>query len=459
MTDRAAAIAAHRFGLGPRPGELSQIAPDPAAWVRAQIDGPASLPAALIPFTGTPARLAAIGSARREGPQAAQKIAQKIASEETGAEILARYAVRATTAAPFRERMVAFWANHFSVSRFKAYVPALMTAFEREAIRPHIFGPFSALLRAAVLHPAMLLYLDNVSSVGPNSTIGRRAGRDLNENLAREVLELHTLGVDGGYTQADVEQLARALTGWGYRDMVAGRQAERARQALAGESIDAAPFAVFYPAMHEPGGKTLLGRDYRADGGREVLRMLDDLAQHPATARFIATKLCRHFLADAPDDADIAAVAETFTRTQGNLATTMRALIDRERSWAPTQAKVKAPDDVVVATLRAVGITAPRRPQVIVPLAQMGQAPFSANSPQGWPDTAAAWLSPASLMRRIEWAGAVAARTPTRLHPAALLDDALGPLASSSTSAAVAGAATREDAIALILSSPEFQRR
>jgi uncharacterized protein (DUF1800 family) len=340
---------------------------------------------------------------------------------------------------PFIERLVLFWGNHFTVSVQKPVIAALVNRFEVEAIRPHVMGRFADMLKAVARHPAMLLYLDNAQSFGPDSQAGRRRGKGLNENLAREILELHTLGVDGGYTQADVIAFAKILTGWTL------------------QSRDRASFA-FQPRAHEPGTQRLLGRSYGAGDINDGLRALDDLARHPATAHHIATKLARHFIADEPPADAVAQLAEVFSRTDGDLAAVSRALVMMPASWQQPMAKFKTPYEFAVSALRLTGIE-PTPQQAVLGLAALNFRPFGATSPAGFADTTAGWLSADAVLKRIEWARALALRLPPQVDPKALADQAIAPVMREDTRFAIAGAASGHDGVALLLSSPEFQRR
>jgi uncharacterized protein (DUF1800 family) len=436
-----ACIAASRFGLGPRPGDLAAIAGDPRGWLAGQLERPDSMPAPLAKLAPSAARLAGLRRlvlARRQQPEDFRAEMRAIYLEEAGRRTQA--AVASTT--PFFERLVLFWSNHFTVSATKPVVAGLAGAFEREAIRPHLGGSFLALLRAVATHPAMLLYLDNAQSIGPDSPAGRRLGKGLNENYARELLELHTLGVDGGYGQQDVQALARILTGWTVRR---------------GDQPDSGEFT-FNPRLHQPGDKMLLGRSYQEEGRAEGEQALAALAAHPATARHIATKLARHFVADQPPPAAVARLAAVFSESGGDLPRLHRAVIELPEAWATPLPKVKSAQDFALSAWRATG-TMPEGAAAVGALRALGQTPFAAPSPAGWPDTAADWLGPEALMRRLEWAGRLAAGVDPTLSPVALADATVAPVATPDTLAAIARAPGRRDGIALLLASPAFQRR
>jgi len=298
------AIAANRFGLGARPGELAAIEPRPQQWLLDQIEGPARMPAAIRDLPDSATVLADVDKLRRE-----QRTMQRAAEDDPDTDLVntygrtvrklymdqvhARYRAAASTDYPFHERLVHFWANHFAISADKQPIPAIAGLFEAEAIRPNVAGNFADLLMAVEQHPAMILYLDNQRSVGPGSTAAKQANRrsgnrnvGLNENLAREILELHTLGVDGGYTQQDVTTFAKVITGWSIGGAAPnGRFAE-------GEP---GTFE-FREIIHEPGSQTVLGNKYSQSGLQQGKAVLNDLAMHPATAQHLASKLARHFV-------------------------------------------------------------------------------------------------------------------------------------------------------------------
>ncbi len=430
----AAHIAAIRFGLGPRLGEA--LPEDPREWLEAQLDQEAPLPPAPSTADGLRAHAADIEERQRNGgilPGRGQ------VASLMRAETLAWAERRLTTVQPFRERLVDFWVNHFTVSRRASIVGALAGAYEREAIRPHVTGRFADMLVAVARHPAMLLYLDNAGSVGPGSRIGQRTRRGLNENLAREILELHTLSPAGGYSQADVQEFARILTGW---------SVARAQE----------PFGyLFRPNAHEPGPKRLLGREFGAgeEAGEAALRFL---AAHPATARHLATRLVRHFVADQPPPEAVRAVENTLRETGGDLGAAARTLIRLPQAWEPPLTKFRSPADYVLAACRATGLPTERAAMVLTGLAGLGQPLWTAPQPNGWPDTAAEWATPEAMMRRFDWAYTLAGRL-GRTDPREVAAAALGPLARAETVTAVSRAGSLRDAITLLLGCPEFMYR
>jgi uncharacterized protein (DUF1800 family) len=475
-----AAIAANRFGLGARPGELARIAADPRGWLRGQLTPEPALPAPLAALPSTAdddaaftrwlaslnlGRGAAAGAMASPAPNAMASDNRKLGVEQSYARALlpgyaaaveARFNVAATTDRPFFERLVHFWSNHFTVSAAKPNVIALPPAFERDVIRAHVMGRFDDMLMASTRHPGMLIYLDNYLSVGPNSFIaghpnyltrglrGRVSG--LNENLAREILELHTLGVRSGYTQADVTSFARILTGWSVRGP---------RQA--GPDGD---LFHFQPASHEPGTHVLLGVSYPQAGVEQGEAALRALARHPATADHIAAKLARHFVADDPPQAAVAKLARVFRDTGGDLAAVSAALIDLPRAWSPAPAKLKPPEDFVVSGVRAMGGPRLTGLQLIAVFDRMGQKPYWAPGPDGWADVAANWIGPDPIWKRIEWADAAGkAMANAGMDPAALAADVLGPTVSPATLEAITRADSPAQGLALLLASSEFQRR
>lgn len=345
----------------------------------------------------------------------------------------------------FGERLAMFWANHFAVAISKGGdVHMLAGAFEREAIRPHLFGNFEEMLIAVETHPAMLFFLDNQQSVGPNSRANKNGKRGLNENLAREIMELHTLGVDGGYTQADVTSLARIITGWGvYRD-----------------EKHPGPMGRFYfnDNNHEPGDQTLLGITYGDNGEQQGRAALRDLARHPATARHLAYKLVRYFVSDQPPPELVAKVAAAYTKSHGDLSATYLAMIDDEQSWSPALTKLRPPLDFVVAMIRSSGIT-PKPEQILSVLKALGQPLWNPSGPNGFPDVTAGWGSSEGLATRIDAASLFAHQISDAVDPRGFMADRMGPLLSEETRQAVQRAQTKAQGLTIAFLSPEFQRR
>lgn len=446
-------IALNRFGMGARPGDEETLRGAPRGWLNAQVrrDRPA------LPVYGrlrsSEQILRAIFEGRRTSPQAQAAAVRRAYRRDFYPSLVTRARLMIASDTPFADRMLLFWSNHFSLSTTRRISGAAIPAFEREVIAPHVFGRFSDMLRAAARHPCMLIYLDNVASMGPNSPLGiRRRQRgnpgSLNENFARELLELHTLGVDGGYTQDDIVELAKALTGWGHGGIRLGNQ----------EAPVHGRFQ-FFEIAHEPGARRILGQAYPEGGAEQGLAVLDDLARHPSTARHIARKLARHFIADDPPEPAITHIAQVFAETDGDLAAVSRAIIALDAAWADPLAKVKTPYEFVIGVHRAAGRIRARRQEINEPLRVLGQVPFSAPSPQGWSDRAGDWIAPQSLMRRIEWTRRLAATLPSSLAPADFLEAVIGPVASADVRLWVARAPSHDAGLAMIFASPEFQRR
>ncbi len=428
--DIAVAHALARFGLGRRGAE--SLPTDPAGWLRTQLHAPD--PTRLPQPPSSAQGLAALRADRQNKPPAGESQSRALFRQDAMGQLNNAL----TTPAPFRERLVWFWTNHFTISLRRPVCAALVGAFVEEAIRPNITGRFADMLLAVMRHPAMLLYLDNVGSVGPDSPAGQRSKRGLNENLARECLELHTVSPAAAYTQADVTNFAKVLTGWSI-DMRADPPGFR-----------------FRPFAHEPGEQTVMGR--RVPEGEEGgIAALAFLAAHPATHRFLATKLVRHFVADDPPQDAVRQIEAVLRDTRGNLGAAAEALITLDAAWQP-RTKLRSPLDFVVASLRALDAPPPDQPWMIGALAGLGQPLWSAPQPNGWPDKAADWAAPEAMVRRVDWAYAVAGRV-QGADPAEVAEASLGPLMKPATLEAVHRAASRRDALTLLLSSPEFQRR
>ncbi len=460
-------IAANRFGLGARPGDLGKIEPQPQAWLLDQIQGPSRLSDDIRALPDSSVVLREVAELRRE-----QRSQQNNSSDEAAPDIVekygkvirkhyieqahARYHAAATTDYPFHERLVHFWSNHFAISADKQPIPAVAGLFESEAIRPNVSGNFSDLLLAVEQHPAMILYLDNQRSVGPDSTLGKRASRGsragkvgLNENLAREILELHTLGVNGGYTQNDVTTFAKVITGWSI-----GGEAENGRFAEG----EPGTFE-FREVIHEPGTQKILGKKYSQSGMDQGTAVMHDLALHPSTAKFLATKLARHFVADEPPTELVDKLAATYLENGGELSAMYETLIAAPQSWEKPFAKYKTPHDFVISTFRAFDYAPDKAKFVIAALDLMGQTPYRPGSPAGWPDTAEQWGGADALYKRIEWCNTVARFVGSRANPVDLGDAVLGPVFGAETRKAIARAESNVQGITLLLAAPDFQRR
>jgi uncharacterized protein (DUF1800 family) len=362
------------------------------------------------------------------------------------AEALARLQRAVIADCGFTERLVVFWSNHFCISAGKGGLARMWAgSFEREAIRPHVLGRFADMLKAVEQHPAMLFFLDNQQSLGPESRAGQERKRGLNENLAREIMELHTLGVGGGYSQDDVTSLARIITGWSF----AGRQGK----------LGTPGSFVFNADAHQPGPQRLLGKVYQDDGVAQGEAALADIARHPSTAQFIATKFARHFTSDDPPPALVARLREVFGTSDGDLGALAVALVDSDEAWQPPLTKMRSPYEYLVATGRLLARIPDEPSRYLGGLSVLGQPLWSPAGPNGFPDTNAAWAAPEGMKLRLDVAAQVASRLGDNIDPRELLEMAAADAASPETRRTVERAESRQQALALLLMSPEFQRR
>jgi uncharacterized protein (DUF1800 family) len=477
----AAAIAANRFGLGARPGELAGMG-DARGWLSAQLrsappaPGNAGLKSSLEVMQGAAdlalkvQETAGIGTEQpptesnsSDSAAIRQQRQQQVANRLPRyfapiyqADAVARLQNAVTTASPFAERLVQFWSNHFAVSVDKVPVLALAGCMEREAIRPNILGNFRDLLLSVEKHPAMLMFLDNQLSMGPASPLAARGGQrrrqlGLNENLAREILELHTVGVDGGYTQADVTSFAKVITGWsvgGLRNLPGRLQ----------DTVAPGSFT-FRPMIHEPGPQTVFGRRYAQDGLAQGEAVLRDLAASPKTARHLATKLARHFIADDPPPSAVDRLTRAYLNSGGHLPAVYQALIDAPEAWSQDSAKFKTPNDYVVSVYRGLELPLPDGQRAPGTLTMLGQQQFRPGSPAGWPDRSADWDGSAALLKRIELADTLAQSVSATRDANALAPQLLGATLSEATRTAIARADSPAQALTLLLTAPEFMRR
>lgn len=388
-------IARNRFGLGARVSDPRLE--DPKGWLLDQLKGePPSLtrqPPTDIEVAGA---YNAYMSAIRRQDQQDLKTAANVSTRLMIREVLTLLTTQVMSERPFAERWVAFWANHLCVSSgTETRIAPLNGAYERQAIRPNVFGAYEDMLLASARHPAMLLYLDNTESVGPNSAAVRRSAdrprarrhTDLNENYARELLELHTVGVHGGYDQDDIRQLAAVLTGW----------------TLNGASgIGIGPFGYrFVEELHEPGNKTVLGVRYKESGEAEGEKVIHDLARRPETAEFIATRLVRHFVSDDPPASAVARIKKVWVDTGGDLRQVAIAMVKLDEAWDLEHRKFRTPQDWVVAALRAVGARRVDR-KISEMLRTLRHQVWAPPAPTGYKDGVSEWADPDSLMKRAE---------------------------------------------------------
>ncbi|MGJ3646912.1 DUF1800 domain-containing protein [Sphingomonas sp. GlSt437] len=376
------------------------------------------------------------------------------------AAVGARGQVAVGTDTPFVERMVHFWANHFAVSADKLTTIGMAGLLEFEAIRPHVLATFGQMVNAVERHPAMLLYLDQAQSIGPNSMVGERAanrpnGRrpGLNENLAREIMELHTLGVRTGYTQADVTEFARAMTGWSISGLARGPYAK-----LLGINDNPGEFT-FVDATHEPGTRTIMGKRYGQSGERQAQAVIDDLVAHPATATHIATKLARHFAGDTPPPALVDRLRTCYLQTGGHLPAMYRVLVDAPELWVEVPTKFRSPWEWSVASFRALQVKDVPAQQFTGMVQQLGQPVWRPGSPAGYEDLNATWAGADAVMRRVEAAERMAAKAGATVDARALANRLYPGGLSAATKQAIAQADSPQQALALLLVSPEAMRR
>lgn len=463
-----AALALNRFGMGPRRGSIAQIKSDPRGALLAEIARPraGTLDVAL-PTSAQAFRTVADANAERRARQIVAAKAKRAAdSMGEGNEAAGNQSEAATPADPvpdagrriyldeaqarintalgaevgLAERLVWFWSNHFCISANK--IQSMSGAYEREAIRPHVLGRFVDMLQAVTRHPAMLFYLDNTASLGPNSVAGINRTRGLNENLAREILELHTLGVRGGYTQEDVIAFAKVLTGW--------------TMIPAGDNPEHGGEFSFNRRLHEPGLQRVLGKGYDDQGMEQGRAVLNDLAAHPATATHVATKLVRHFIADEPPQAVVEKLAGTFRDTNGDLKAVTEALLTAQEAWDAPVTKLRRPSDWVIAMVRAASTPADAA-RFTAGQATLGEPLWRPPSPRGYTDDEGTWVD--GMGRRLDIANFYAERIAGRIDPREVMETVLGSTLSAQTVQAVDRAESRQQALALLFMSPELQRR
>lgn len=427
--DQAALHVLNRVAYGPRPGDIDKLRQSGVqAYIEEQLNPP-PLPLALAQ------RLDQLETLKWSAGEALAKF-QEARGMEQGErrEVVARMASEAAEARLLRaiesprqleEVMVDFWYNHFNVFAGKGQDRALVASYERDAIRPYVFGSFRQMLGATARHPAMLFYLDNwVSKAG-----------GLNENYARELMELHTLGVDGGYTQKDVTELARMLTGWTYAPR---RDAQ----------------FVFDPRRHDNGAKTWLGKPVTARGVAEGEYALDVLAAHPATARHISRKLAQYFVADTPPPALVERMAQSWSASNGDIRAVLRTLFASQEFMDQQYAgaKFKTPYQYVVSASRAAAMPVGDVKPLVGILGRLGMPLYGCQTPDGYKNTESAWLNPDGLSRRISYALALSGAA-----DAGTVQQALGPSVSKRTADIVADSNERLRA-AMLLGSPDFMQ-
>ncbi|HYZ30946.1 MAG TPA: DUF1800 domain-containing protein [Crenalkalicoccus sp.] len=435
--DMRTATAAVRFGLGRRPQDPQPG--DPVAWLDRQI-GPVApqrtAPGLAPPLTFQQALAAYYQvTIREKGDQTAKREMTRLTENDA----IAWTGHCLISDAPFQDRLTNFWVNHFTISRRVHNAGIFVGPHLRDVIRANLFGRFTDMVIGTARHPGMIVYLSNGRSTGPNSMVGRRTSRGINENLAREIMELHTLSPAAGYTQEDVTSFARILTGWGVE-----------------RQPDSHGFR-FREQMHEPGPKTLMGRTF-PEGEEGGIQALTFLAEHPATHRHLAEKLARHFMSDDPPKAAVDRLYAVLRDTRGDLGAACRTLVRLPEAWNPPLSKVRSPADYVLSVGRAIGAPPALAERLHESMRQLGQPLWTAPQPVGWPDRAEEWAVPEALMQRIEWAYTLAGRGGTAPAPE-IARAVLGPLAAEDTLREAARAGSPQDALTLVLVSPEFQRR
>jgi uncharacterized protein (DUF1800 family) len=443
--DAATAQAFTRFGLGGRQDD--PVPADPVAWLMAQIACHDPAPVAGMPTLQQNLTLEYQGEQAPDG-SAARTAAEAALQAAFAADVQSFLTYAVTTTVPFRERLVWFWSNHFAIMALSGTVMAAAGPYIRTAIRPNITGTIASMLQAVVTHPAMFCGLDGEVSVGPQSQEGMAALRqgkavNINENLGREILELYTVGIDAGYTQADVDALAYLLTGGDEANTLGGTLGY-----------------VYNPRKQQPGNFTLLGVTYPGTQSG-MMSALHDLGTNPATYAHLAAKLVTHFVSDTPSAADIAVVTQAFASTGGSLPAAHAAIVGLQSAWVPLQ-KLRTPQEFVVAALRASNATAATIAAMPAPLAgtlsSMSQPLWQPQFPNGWSDLAADWTGPQPMLMRADWANAYAA-TITGSTPQAAAAASVQPLLSSRTAAFLQGVTNVPEQFALLFCSPEFQRR
>jgi uncharacterized protein (DUF1800 family) len=455
----AAFIAYNRFGLGIHLKDQKQPY-NPKQWLFNQLTQYTITPeewkhqpksSSIIAQSMNPK----MSAMRKSDKQATRKMMKQKVRRLYQEAVQARTLSALNTQTPFIERLVHFWANHFAISVQKPNVRALAGSYELEAIRPYVLGNFKDMLFAVEKHPAMLLFLDQAKSMGPDSLAATKRNQrkpnkksGLNENLAREILELHTLGVRSGYSQQDVTELAKALTGWSISN-------QKKKQA----AIDGKHGFAYRPNIHEPGTRSILGKSYPQSNQMQAEAILDDLANHPATAKHIAEKLATHFVSDHPPQSLVDKLANTFLKNKGDLKAVYITLINAPEVWATTSSKFKTPWEWVISSLRGLGQTELHKIKMAQLMNQLNQPVWAPGSPAGYDDIAATWASPNALMQRVELAQVYSKRMGRHFDARQLIDQLLPDAVSNSTRTQIQRAESPSTALALLLVCPEFLRR
>ncbi len=444
-------IAVNRFGYGAKDDELVQAKADPKKWIKSKL-----LP---ISFNTSLPHSNDILIAHHEYIQQKKleksnknKIKENLQSSNNMIKNITRDAITnmsvdtiihaVQSSHSISWRLLDFFSNHFSVTANGRLLLGLVGTLEREAIAPHLLGNFEDMLMAVEQHPAMLIYLNNEKSFGPNSKIAKKRKLGLNENLAREIMELHTLGVDGGYNQADVIELAKGITGWTIKNY----------------KKDHGVGFIFRESGHEPGSRILLGKKYTEKGVDQGQQMLRDLAMHPATAKHVCFKIAHHFVSETPSSALLKKMESTWLKTRGNIKQIMYSLFEAEEAWLDSPQKFKTPREFFISSYRAIEPENVNPKLILRSLTSLGQQPFKSGSPAGYSDSASDWLGASALMARINWSTMASAYL-KKPNAEKIMTLALGDNVSQNTYQSVMRAESRKQAVTLLLMSPEFQRR
>ena len=456
-----AAIATQRFGLGPRPNEIAAINHHAEGWLLRQL----SMSPALSFDTSLPdsAHILAAQTQYKQANKAYKKQQQANAVEsntmaatetqnktpkdpsyafykQLTADALQQAIVSENS---FNWRCLDFFSNHFSVTAQGSVMTGLCATLEREAIAPNLFGRFEDLLLAVCKHPAMLIYLNNENSIGPSTRYAKK-NRGLNENLAREILELHTLGVNGGYQQQDVTELAKGITGW----------------SVAKPGKDKQQGFIYRAKKHEPGTRLLLGKSYAEQGLQQGELMLKALANHASTARLISTKIVQSFISDQAPTQLVDHLTAAWHASKGDLKVVFKALISHPRAWQVQQQKYKTPREYVVSTYRTLASKRLSIKQAQSALKTLGQQPFKAGSPAGYSDQQRDWDGASALMARINWVSQLAGKKRLeKINIDTLIETSFANTLSTNSYQMITRAESRQQALILLLLSPEFLTR
>lgn len=459
MTNHLAVIATNRFGMGARDHEIKDAQSDPQGWLQKHLTIPVldnSLPDSSTVISQY-AEFRASKNAEKSSQQQKNQSSMMVPIRRNYFQFCSDTLTRSIESPhSFSWRLLDFFSNHFSVSAQGGLMTPLAPTLEREAIAPNLFGTFAGLLIAVEKHPAMLVYLDNEKSIGPDSRQANylkknsKRTRGMNENLAREILELHTIGVNGGYQLEDIQELAKAITGW----------------SVARPDKKEGHGFIFRKRAHQPDQRTVLGKKYPDTGENQGEAILRDLAMHPATARYVSWKLARHIISDQPPSDLVDAMKDRWLQTNGNLKEVLITLIQHPKSWQVEQQKLKTPREFLISVCRATDTLAPRKKNteqhhrmLVNTLTTMGHKPFGAGSPAGFADVSSAWDGSDALLTRIDWTNRWVESLKKRIDPIELADRVLGQQLMGDSRTIINRAESRQQGLSLLLLSPEFMRR